>query len=191
MDEIVGKAESMRIDEVARIEVGEGCWRRDLPSVAGVRAWIVEMAPGSVWPKVDEHPDGEDVYVLEGEMIEGERRFAAGSYLHFAPGSSHRPRTETGLRLIGWNPRDPVADTVASTATADPAQHRALFDFEIDFSNGGGLSGRDFRLDIDGADITDAALAEYIVRDMRLLMVGDVRIRNKRIISEAHKRPGS
>ncbi len=187
MDEIVGKVESMRIDEVARIEVGEGCWRRDLPSVAGVRAWIVEMAPGSRWPRVDEHPDGEDVYVLEGEMIEGERRFPAGSSLQFAPGSSHRPRTETGLRLLGWNPR---GETEVATRT-DAPQHRVMFDFEIDFSNGGGLSGRDFRLDIDGDDIADEALADYLVRDMRLLMVGSVRIRNKRIISEAHKRPGS
>lgn len=187
MDGIVGKVESMRIDEVARIEVGEGCWRRDLPSMAGVRAWIVEMAPGSRWPRVDEHPDGEDVYVLEGEMIEGERHFPAGSYLHFAPGSSHRPRTETGLRLIGWNPRD-SAPALAGQDRLDAPQRRVLFDFEIDFSNGGGMSGHDFRLDIDGEDIADEALAEYLVRDMRLLMVGAVRIRNKRIIAEAHKR---
>ena len=45
------------------------------------------------------------VYGSWREMIEGERRFPAGSYLHFAAGSSHRPRTETGVRLIGWNPR--------------------------------------------------------------------------------------
>lgn len=27
---------------------------------------------------------------------------------------------------------------------------RVCFDFEIDFSNGGGIQGQDFRLDIDG-----------------------------------------
>ena len=67
-------------------------------------------------------------------------------------------------------------------------QKRVVFDFEIDFSNGGGLQGQDFRLDIEGDDIADEALAGYIVRDMRLLMVGAVRIRNKRIVVEAHKR---
>jgi arylformamidase len=65
---------------------------------------------------------------------------------------------------------------------------RVKFDFEIDFTNGGGIQGQDFRLDIDGEDIEDKALADYIVQDMRLLMVGEVRILNKEIISEAHKR---
>ena len=67
-------------------------------------------------------------------------------------------------------------------------EKRVQFDFEVDFSNGGGLSGRAFRLDIDGDDIADAALADYIVRDLRLLMVGAVHIRNKTIIAEPHKR---
>ena len=65
---------------------------------------------------------------------------------------------------------------------------RVSFDFEIDFSNGGGIQGQGFRLDIDGDTIADDALAAYIIRDMRLLMVGQVRILNKQIISEPHKR---
>src|SRR5690242_19747292 len=65
---------------------------------------------------------------------------------------------------------------------------RVQFDFEIDFSNGGGIQGQGFRLDINGDDIADKALAEYIVADMRLLMVGEVRILNKYIIEEKHKR---
>lgn len=65
---------------------------------------------------------------------------------------------------------------------------RVIFDFEIEFTNGGGLQGQDFRLDIDGNDITDEELANYIVEDMRLLMVGEVRILNKKIIIEKHKR---
>lgn len=65
---------------------------------------------------------------------------------------------------------------------------RVKFDFEVDFSNGGGIQGQDFRLDIAGDAISDAELADYIVQDMRLLMVGAVRILNKEIIVEAHKR---
>ncbi|GAB3336790.1 cyclase [Marilutibacter aestuarii] len=74
---------------------------------------------------------------------------------------------------------------------SDRPQHRVVFDFEIDFSNGGGLQGQGFRLDIDGTDIDDAELADYIVRDLRLLMVGEVRILGKRVIREAHKRVAS
>jgi hypothetical protein len=65
---------------------------------------------------------------------------------------------------------------------------RVQFDFEIEFSNGGGLQGQEFRLDIEGDDISDEDLTKYIVEDMRLLMVGEVRIFNKKIITEKHKR---
>ncbi|MGB9455782.1 MAG: cyclase family protein [Bryobacteraceae bacterium] len=65
---------------------------------------------------------------------------------------------------------------------------RAVFDFEIEFSNGGGLQGQGFRLDIEGDDIADDALARFIISDLRLLMVGSIRILNKRIIQERHKR---
>ena len=65
---------------------------------------------------------------------------------------------------------------------------RVKFDFEIDFTNGGGIQGQEFRLDIAGDEISEQDLADYIVRDMRLLMVGAVRILNKEIITEQHKR---
>ncbi|MCP5382106.1 MAG: cyclase family protein [Kordiimonadaceae bacterium] len=67
-------------------------------------------------------------------------------------------------------------------------EKRVSFDFEVEFSNGGGIQGQGFRLDITGDDIDDQALADYIIKDMRLLMVGEVRILNKKIIEEPHKR---
>lgn len=67
-------------------------------------------------------------------------------------------------------------------------EYRVQFDFEIGFSNGGGIQGQEFRLDIDGDDIPDAELADAIIRDLRLLMVSEVRIVNKQIIREPHKR---
>ena len=65
---------------------------------------------------------------------------------------------------------------------------RVVFDFDIKFSNGGGLQGQDFRLDLHGDDITDDELREYIIRDLNLLMVGECEILKKEIISEKHKR---
>lgn len=85
------------------VEVGPGCVRRDLPSPPGARAWLVEMAPGSRWPRVDCHDTGEVYFVLEGEVIEDETRHGAGTHVCFPPGSRHRPRTETGTRLLGFN----------------------------------------------------------------------------------------
>lgn len=68
------------------------------------------------------------------------------------------------------------------------AERRVCFDFEVDFSNGGGIQGQGFRLDIEGDDITDDELAARIIRELRLLMVESVRIVNKTIIEEPHKR---
>ena len=68
------------------------------------------------------------------------------------------------------------------------ADKRVQFDFDIEFTNGGGLQGQEFRLDIDGDDITDEELASYIIRDLRLLMVGRVVVCNKQILEEPHKR---
>jgi arylformamidase len=65
---------------------------------------------------------------------------------------------------------------------------RVEFDFEIEFTNGGGLQGQAFRLDVPDADVTDAWIADALVRDLRLLMVGGVRIMNRRAIREPHKR---
>jgi hypothetical protein len=82
-----------------------------------------------------------------------------------------------------------AARTEESSVGDEPtADRRVRFDFEVDFSNGGGLQGQDFRLDIEGEDISSEELARYIVEDMRLLMVKEVRILNKEIITERHKR---
>jgi len=86
------------------VSVGAGCIRRDMVAPDGVRVWIVEISAGSQWPRVDIHDEtGEVVMVLAGELIEGDRRFPAGSYLLYPPHSRHRPRTETGVRLFGFN----------------------------------------------------------------------------------------
>ncbi len=65
---------------------------------------------------------------------------------------------------------------------------RVVFDFDISFTNSGGIQGQDFRLDIAGDTISDQELADYIVNDMQLLMVGKVDILNKYYIEEKHKR---
>ena len=89
--------------------------------------------------------------------------------------------------------RLPSGESVGRAACAaayhPPMEHRVEFDFDIRFANGGGLVGEGFRLDIEGDDVSDAWIADAIVRDLRLLMVESVTITRRRIIEEAHKRP--
>lgn len=91
------------VAEAEPIQVGPGCIRRDLPGTSQARAWIVEMAAGCEWPRVDFHDEPELVYILEGEVIEGGRSYGAGTYFLFEKGSSHRPRTVSGVRMFGVN----------------------------------------------------------------------------------------
>ncbi|WP_091673492.1 cyclase family protein [Micromonospora auratinigra] len=66
-------------------------------------------------------------------------------------------------------------------------EHRAQFDAEVRFANGGGLRTEGFRLDIPGRDISDEELAALFVRHLGLLMVAEVRIAQKTIVEEPHK----
>jgi len=91
-------------DDISPTEVGPGCYRRDLPTAGGVRAWVVDMDAGAEWPRVDQHDEfGEELLVVSGELIEGERTFKQGDYVLYGPHSAHRPRTDTGVRLFGFN----------------------------------------------------------------------------------------
>ena len=114
MQPLADAHEAVAVEAVPVVPVGAGSRRRDLPAPPGVRAWVVDMAPGSQWPHVDRHDTGEGYYVVSGEVIEGEHRYPAGTWVRFAPGSSHRPRTEGGVRLVGFNP------VTAATSGAAP-----------------------------------------------------------------------
>jgi len=66
-------------------------------------------------------------------------------------------------------------------------EYRASFDAEVTFLNGGGLQVQGFRLDVPGADVTEAAVADLFVRHLGLLMVDRVRLRDLRVFPEPHK----
>ncbi|MEU0567021.1 cupin domain-containing protein [Nonomuraea sp. NPDC005983] len=91
----------VQVEEVAPVEVVPGIVRRRLAATEHARGWLIDFAAGTEWPEVDVHASEERYYVLSGEVIEGEERHGPGTYVVFAPGSRHRPRTETGARILG------------------------------------------------------------------------------------------
>lgn len=66
---------------------------------SGAGAVLLKMAPGCAYPS-HRHTAGEDVYVLEGELVVGTERFGPGDYLYSPPASVHAPRTERGCVLL-------------------------------------------------------------------------------------------
>lgn len=71
--------------------------------------------------------------------------------------------------------------------TDETEQWRVEFDAEVTFRNGGSLSVEGFRLDSPTPELDDAATGELLVRHLALLMVGEVRVANRRMIAEPHK----
>jgi kynurenine formamidase len=67
------------------------------------------------------------------------------------------------------------------------AEHRAVFDFRVTFSNGGEIGGRDFRLDVPRGDVDEATVGRLLVRHLGLLMVDRVELDRFRVVEEPHR----
>ncbi|AMG83689.1 cyclase family protein [Microbacterium sp. HSID17254] len=66
-------------------------------------------------------------------------------------------------------------------------EYRAHFDFAITFANGGGLQGQGFRLDLPREDVTADEVAALLVAHLGLALVGEVELRDLRIVAEPHR----
>ncbi|MGI5171018.1 cupin domain-containing protein [Spirillospora sp. CA-253888] len=99
-----GQVLPVDVDAVPAAELAPGIDVRMLPGMAGIRTWVIDLAPGAEWPETDVHDGyGEAYFVVRGELIEGDRVHGPGTYVAFGAGTSHRPRTETGVRAFGFN----------------------------------------------------------------------------------------
>jgi anti-sigma factor ChrR (cupin superfamily) len=57
---------------------------------------LVRLAPGTEYPP-HRHAEVEELYMLDGELIVGDRKLRSGDYLRSEPGSvDHRVWSETG-----------------------------------------------------------------------------------------------
>ena len=66
-------------------------------------------------------------------------------------------------------------------------QYRGVVDAAVTFSNGGGLTAEDFRLDLPGPDVTEQEVAELLLASLGLLLADAVEIRRLRVVQERHR----
>jgi quercetin dioxygenase-like cupin family protein len=56
---------------------------------------LLKFEPGASYP-AHNHPGGEEIFVLEGDLILGKDHLRAGDYLYTPPNAKHAARSETG-----------------------------------------------------------------------------------------------
>jgi anti-sigma factor ChrR (cupin superfamily) len=80
-----------------------GVWRKRLELLGAAESGrvtsIVRYGPGSEFPP-HEHPDGEEILVLEGTFADEHDNYPAGTYLLNPDGFRHAPRSEQGCVLL-------------------------------------------------------------------------------------------
>ena len=73
--------------------------RRAAPTI------LLKFAAGAGYP-VHNHPGGEEIFVLEGDLRLGRDHLFAGNYLYTAPGKIHAARSVNGCILLVKTPKD-------------------------------------------------------------------------------------
>ena len=79
-----------------------GVWRKPLAREAaehGSTTSVVRYDAGSHF-SAHQHPQGEEILVLEGVFSDEHGDYPAGTYIRNPPGSKHSPRSEPGCELL-------------------------------------------------------------------------------------------
>ena len=79
--------------------------RRDTET--GALCSLLRFEPGAVFPAHD-HPAGEEVFVLEGEVRIGAHLMKPGDYLYAPPGCIHAASSRTGCVFLVTLPKPVV-----------------------------------------------------------------------------------
>jgi len=99
--------------EVVLANITEGAWEERVPGARSLtlyrsprypeRIRVTELAPGAQLGPI-ELPEGEELFVLRGELEDEHGRYPAHTWLRFAPGAVHRPRSTGGCLLYVCSP---------------------------------------------------------------------------------------
>ena len=68
---------------------------------------LLKFAAGATYPAHD-HPGGEEVFVIEGDLKLGKDHLYAGDYLYTPPHGKHAVRSETGCVVLVSVPEEVV-----------------------------------------------------------------------------------
>jgi kynurenine formamidase len=71
--------------------------------------------------------------------------------------------------------------------TTQQRQYRAIFDAQVAFGNGGGLTAEGFRLDLPGPEATPEQVGQLFVTSLGLLLAGEVTVTRLRVVEEQHR----
>lgn len=110
----------------------EGVLRKPLEREAvesGRTTSLVQFMPGSAFPQ-HAHPQGEEIFVLEGVFSDERGDYPAGSYLRHPPGSAHAPFSKEGcvlfVKLDQFQPEDTQTLAINTHQQAWHAGHGGL-----------------------------------------------------------------
>ena len=101
-----------------------GVWRKNLAidlSEQNQSTYLVRYDAGIQFP-FHSHPNGEEIFVLDGALIDENGEHPAGTYLRYPPGSSHSPRSEERSTLLVKRNQFNVSDryqVIINTQEAD------------------------------------------------------------------------
>ena len=91
------------------VDTNAGAWQpRPIPGISEMWLYaedgypetvrLSRLAPGAAVPEHD-HPGGEEIFVLDGGLEDGNCRLTAGGWVRYPVGSRHRPRSPNGCTL--------------------------------------------------------------------------------------------
>ena len=108
--------------EVQLVRTNESAWKPlNEPGISGLsvkvlrfdkgkgraRTILLRFEPGATYPAHD-HPAGEEVFILEGEVTFGKHHLRAGDYLYTPPGGKHAVWSKQGCVMLLCVPEEVV-----------------------------------------------------------------------------------